>query len=367
MRKILYIGGFELPDKNAAAHRVIAIGKSLRMCGYEVSYIGVSKSDCIRNVYDGFVCDAVPYPSSTKGWLRHITEFVTTQKLDSYHPDYVILYNFPAIAGLKILRHCHKHSIKVIHDTTEWEQAESFSLKDCIKRFDITLRMLFCLKKMDGVIAISRYLYDYYSSKVKTVLVPPTVDLEDKKWCRSRNMTADTTVKIIYAGNAGAKNKDRLDFVVEAVSGFKNIQLNVVGLTKEQYENDFGALPSKCDNICFHGRIPHSEAVKAVCEADFQMLIREDTLKNRAGFPTKFVESISCCTPLIATLSSNIGDYLKDGKNGFIVDSSNSLNSVLERISRLSREERVEMKCYCRDNNPFDYHNYIAEINKLLH
>lgn len=27
MKRILYIGGFELPDKNAAAHRVLAIAK----------------------------------------------------------------------------------------------------------------------------------------------------------------------------------------------------------------------------------------------------------------------------------------------------------------------------------------------------
>ena len=180
-------------------------------------------------------------------------------------------------------------------------------------------------------------------------------------------MTADNKVKIVYAGNAGAKIKDRLDYVVEAVSSFKNIQLTVVGLTKEQYENVFGTMPSKCDNICFRGRIPHKEAVKTVCEADFQMLIREDTLKNRAGFPTKFVESVSCCTPLVATLSSNIGDYLIDGKNGFIVDNRNSLIDVFEKISRLSIEDRIEMKRYCRDHNPFDYHNYTTEINKLLY
>lgn len=45
MKKILYIGGFELPDKNAAAHRVLAIAKGLRDSGNEVVFMGVSKDN----------------------------------------------------------------------------------------------------------------------------------------------------------------------------------------------------------------------------------------------------------------------------------------------------------------------------------
>ena len=39
---ILYVGGFELPDKNAAAHRVLSNGKLLRDLGYEVSFVGIT-------------------------------------------------------------------------------------------------------------------------------------------------------------------------------------------------------------------------------------------------------------------------------------------------------------------------------------
>ena len=40
-KAILYIGGFELPDKNAAAQRVVANGKLFTELGYSVYYIGV--------------------------------------------------------------------------------------------------------------------------------------------------------------------------------------------------------------------------------------------------------------------------------------------------------------------------------------
>lgn len=41
---ILYIGGFELPDKNAAAQRVVANAKALRDLNYNVVFIGITKT-----------------------------------------------------------------------------------------------------------------------------------------------------------------------------------------------------------------------------------------------------------------------------------------------------------------------------------
>ena len=40
-KSILYLGGFELPDKNAAAQRVMANAKLLGEMGFDVSFIGI--------------------------------------------------------------------------------------------------------------------------------------------------------------------------------------------------------------------------------------------------------------------------------------------------------------------------------------
>ena len=367
MGRILYLGGFELPDKNAAALRVMANAKLLREMGHDVYFIGITKDGvCHREVYDGFSCESIKYPVNVRDWLRYITTFVTGKTISSYDPDYVILYNFPAIASLRILRFCHHNGIKVIHDITEWEQTDGYSARDFIKRADTCLRMRYCVKKMDGVIAISRFLYDYYRKKTTTILVPPTVDLKDDKWNQDRNLMPSGRVRLIYAGSANSTSKDRLDTIVNSVSRLGNLELTILGMTEDKYEAVFGPLPQEHDNISFMGRVPHEEAVKAVRGADFQMLIRYDSRKNRAGFPTKFVESISCHTPVIATLSSNLIDYLVDGKNGFIVDDSRPLDSVLERVSNLSIEDRSQMKRYCGDNNAFDYRCYKDEFSKLF-
>ncbi len=367
MKKILYVGGFELPDKNAAAHRVMTNAKLFREMGFDVLFVGISKDiENAPSTVDGFSSTPVKYPTSIRNWYYQITTFMESREIVALNPDYVVMYNFPAIASLKILKVCHQHGIKVIHDLTEWESTEGWSVKDVIRKLDINLRMRYCMKRMDGVIAISRYLYEYYRRKTNTILVPPMVDLSAKKWNRDRRLSCSENIRFVYAGSAGCGQKDRLDIIVKAIVTHVNTKLDVIGMTKEQYTSIYGILPNGADNIIFHGRVSHMEAVKAVQDSDFQLLIRNGSRKNNAGFPTKFVESMSCSTPIIATMTSNITDYLKDGVNGFVVSDEMPLDIVLEKVMHLTHNEIISMKEACRSLNCFDYRNYKSEFAKLF-
>ena len=369
MKKVIYIGGFELPDKNAAAQRVMANAKLLREMGFDVSFIGISKD--IKNaprVVNGFASNPVPYPTRTKEWIHQILTFVERKRILEQHPDYVVLYNFPAVASLRIFRACHKHGIKVIHDLTEWESNNGWSPADVVRKIDINLRMQYCVKKMDGVIAISRYLYDYYKEATHAILVPPTVDLRDSKFQRERKLISSLNpTKLVYAGSAGQMDtKDRVDVIIKEVNKIQNVQLDIVGQTEEEFRVSFGNNVEINDNINFHGRVSHKEAVQFVCDADFQMLIRQDTLKNRAGFPTKLVESFSCCTPVVATVFSNICDYIIDGKNGLLVTEEHPLEEVINKAVNMSVCKKVKMKEACRSFRGFDYRSYKEEFAKLF-
>lgn len=367
MKKVLYLGGFELPDKNAAAQRVMSNAKLLREIGFEVSFIGISKDiERAPRIVDGFVSNPVTYPANPKEWGHQILTFVERKRILEYHPEYVVLYNFPAIASLRVLNVCHKHGIKVIHDLTEWESNSGWSPVDIIRKIDINLRMRYCMKKMDGVIAISRFLYEYYKAYTEVILVPPTVDLTAKKWNRNRKLCSGDQIRLIYAGNAGFGAKDRLDIIVKTVANYPKIKLDIVGMTEADYLKGYGDLPLLCNNITFHGRVSHIDAVTVVQNSDFQLLIRESNLKNNAGFPTKFVESMTCCTPIIATLTSNIGDYLINGVNGFIVDDNHTLDNILKHISRLSSNEMVKMKTACKNITIFDYRSYKTTFECLF-
>ena len=61
-KKILYVGGFELPDKNAAAHRVLGNAKAFRDLGNDVAFISIdSEMPWARNSFrQGKVQVSVP-------------------------------------------------------------------------------------------------------------------------------------------------------------------------------------------------------------------------------------------------------------------------------------------------------------------
>ncbi len=368
MKKILYLGGFELPNRNAAAQRVIAIAKTMREVGYEVEFIGVTKEYMEvgqQFVFEGFKYISVKYPSSIAEWFYQITRFIPLEIIDEKKPNIVVLYNFPAIAQNRIIKFCHRRGIKVLADLTEWYITEGYMPRDIIKKWDTHKRMNDYNFNVDGVIAISRYLYNFYMDKVRTVYIPATVDLQEEKWNRNRKIEIHHPIRLVYAGSPGSGQKDKLDILVNAVAGKPKFELNIFGITKDQFEVNFGKkVPA--DKIKFYGRVSHVNAIKMVGESDFDVIIREDNLVTRAGFPTKFVEAYSCGTPVIANPSSNILDYLNDGVNGFMVTENNSLEQVLNKIAGMSNDELKKIKDSAMNLTDFDYRKYKTEIKYLL-
>lgn len=368
MKKILYIGGFELPDRNAAAQRVVSMAKTMHEAGYEVELIGVTRVKeevgLVQEI-DGFNYISVEYPANIKRWIYQITKFVPLNVIDDKSPYAVVLYNFPAIAQKRIIDFCHQKGIKVVADLTEWYVTEGKSLRDIIKRWDTKRRMTDYSYQADGIIAISKYLFEYYNKRVKTVYIPATVDLQDEKWDRHRKILIHKPIRLVYAGSPGSGQKDKLDILVKAVMDNPKFELNVYGITKDQFIESFGG-DSPTENVRFHGRVKHLDAIKMVCESDFDVIIRDDNLVTRAGFPTKFVEAYSCGTPVIATASSNIIDYLKEGENGFVVDEHHPLGQILDKIANMNENDLIAIKEKAISLSDFDFRNYLDEVNKIL-
>lgn len=226
-----------------------------------------------------------------------------------------------------------------------------------IKRFDTTYRMKCVQKKLDGIIAISRYLYDYYKDYVKTVLIPPTVDMEDKKW----NILVDTNedcVSFVYAGVPSAA-KERLDRIVCAIGKIEKenkVRLNIVGITREQFVKLYAWQKPMPESVVFWGRVEHQKALQIVKMSDWSIILREDSRLVKAGFPTKLVESISCGTPVIANSFSNIFDYLTEESSIHV----EQIDDIAEQIVIACGKRAVVNKTM------FDYRNYLNELTEML-
>lgn len=380
---ILYIGGFELPDKNAAAHRVLANAKCLRDIGYNVILIGVNKDKIVTNecfYVQGFKCYNVKYPESNAEWLIYLTSIKGYRSIvDKEKPSKIIAYNFPALA----LYHLKKlSSIKIYADITEWYEPKGNLIFRVVKGLDVNFRMKYLHKKLDGLIVISDYLENYYQNKgVENIInIPPLVDISETKWNNEMSSTSngDKIFRFIYSGSPGSGNKDRLDIVVESLKPFYvekeiSIVLDVVGITKEYYVEHFNnnnPLNAEYDFINFHGRVSHLHSIELLKGADFSVFFREDNLTNNAGFPTKFVESISAGTPVITNVSSNIKKYFEvnNTKNGFIIDdlSHSKISNIFKEIFFLDKEEHFKERENSIDTSVFDYRQYNSEFSEMM-
>ena len=372
--RILYLGGFILPNGNAAAQRVIANSKILRELGYEVCLVGLThNSSGLTNFnYEGFDCINLPYPKSLFEWLRMLTSI--KQYVPFYNDDIsiVIAYNHPAIALKKLLRYNQKRGIKTISDCTEWYEPKGGRIFRIIKGWDINQRMYKVHPQLDGIISISRFLHDFYTHKgVKSLLLPPLVDKQEKKW-NVEIQAENKKISLLYAGSPDG-TKDRLDFVINALNNIalkgKVFDLEIIGITEQQYRDLYlkGRQISIPAFVCFSGRVPHEEVVRKLRKADFQIFLREDHLANRAGFPTKFAETISAGTIALTNASSNLKDFMIEGVNSYELDISSEdalVNSLVNPLS-LTKEE-IMIRKQNIDSKMFDYRRYIDKMKDFL-
>lgn len=367
-KNILYIGNFELPDKNAAAHRVLGIAKALRECGNNVSFVGVNKEDAdnrkendiilTKKIVQGFDCFSRPYPKCKREWinyLRDISPYIRVVK-NIGKIDVIICYDVSAMLLVKIWRYCRKQGISCVADDTEWYSTKGREFPvNIIKGIDEFFRMRIIQKRMDGLIVISRYLERYYRKCRNVVRIPPTVDLSEDKWNNPYKKDKDI-LRIVYAGSPG--KKDRIDYLVEAVAKISRpYRLDIVGITKKDYLKSnplHKSIVSRNANIIFHGYIGHQETLEFIKKANYSCFFRDKDRLSMAGFPTKFVEAISCGTPVITNDTSDLKKYIRE-YNGILIKKV-SIDGIQIALEKAPFEQKIN-----REN--FDYHNFVNKMS----
>lgn len=388
---ILYTGGFELPDKNAAALRVLGNAKALRALGYHVVLLGVSKDDngsqglvASGGQVEGFDTWHIRYPDNIRQWVSYLQSIDGLKAVcrDCGDVQTVICYNYPSMGLMKAKSFCHVNRIRLIADTTEWyPMADVKWSHKLIKGVDTWWRMRILQKRLDGLIVISSYLQRYYGKCSNVILVPPLIDRSDQKWqVHAENGEADghrggdCPIQLICSGGTlGGKNKDTINNLLEALTHFQKgvFSLHVVGMTQADYLKDFPShrqlLQTLGEAVEFSGKLSHRASLEQVRRADFSILLRDSSRKNNAGFPTKFVESLACGIPAIATDTSDIGKYLQEGRNGFWTrNTPEALLETLQRIAKLNPEALGQMKEACRSMTAFDYRQYMPGLDGLM-
>ena len=356
---ILYVGGFVLPDGNAAAQRVVANAKLFSNIGYNVVFINYPEEISAPRKTEHFGFECYEFPKSEWDVASRIDTNRIKEILEARCDiRLVVAYNYPALSLSRLIKVCRQRKVLCVGDVTEWYRARDVAFpKSLLKYIDTTIRMRFLQPRMDGLIVISDYLKRYYCSRIPTVLLPPLVDISDDKWASLPTSFHDG-FRLVYAGKP-SKTKERLDLIVNAVINLPDtmiIRLDIVGVTADEFARIYGYAIDD-SRVEFHGRVAHEKALDYVKQADYSVIIRDDNRVTRAGFPTKFVESISCGTPVICNDNSDLKLWVEEDECGFVIAERSLTKGILLAISE-------EPPRFMRD--VFDFHRFIPQARSFL-
>lgn len=369
---IIYVGAFEMPDKNAAAHRVSSIGKIFDILGFHTVFLGrapenerfsgVRKSSFSDDVYE------ISAPGSTKEWIKYMLDTSAIKDVCGRCSDVrmIIMYDMPYFSFLAAESAFSKMGIKVVYDCAEWaDVTEGSFLKRYYKKFDDMLIRRCLSGRADGIICISNMMKNAYKDNPNLLKLPPMVDVNDEIWHQEKIGHGDK-FEFCFAGTIGS-SKECIDGIIRAFSAVRSEKaaLRIVGMTKDELCSVFPQLSVEADDsrISFMGRLSHFDTIKYVLSCDCCIFIREQSRKNNAGFPTKFVEAYTCSVPIITTDTSDIKEYIDSLSKGIIL-SSTSEEKIKEAMELMIEEGKKNTSDAL--NKTFHYENYIDFTDSWL-
>lgn len=360
---IIYYGGFALPDKNAAANRVVSNGKLFNSLGLTTVFLGAdyeNSSSGITKISDNMYSE--PHPTTTKEWLENILLFKNLKNLvqKKQNVTMINLYNVPFVTLVLAKKYFSKTGIEVAYDCTEWTKyTEGSFLKRLFKYADEFFVRNFAHKVADRMLVISNTMAKKYATHKKLLKLPPLVDINDEIWHQKVEKNKENFT-FCFAGFPGG-NKESLDKVVEAfqLMNAENAMLNVVGLTLEDFQvlyPDTKILNT--DRIKFGGKQSHIDTVKNILNCDCYIFIRSSDKRNNAGFPTKFAESFTCGVPIITTNVSDIKEYIVFSEDSVLIDDCD-LKSIENAMRSVFEKDKVREKRELKTN--FYFKEYIEK------
>ncbi|WP_138302905.1 MULTISPECIES: glycosyltransferase [Eubacteriales] len=379
--KAIIITFDKYPNQDAGAVRLHMFAHILKDTGYSVKIISMGQStDFVWKEKDDI--EYVSFRSRREGKCFRILDYILfpihLAKELSKETYKVILHTQIDKISLDVIKSYSKRKkCNLLYDAVEWFSPEQFMRGEKSRGY----------KQNDAyntkwigpehqVIAISHYLTEHFVKReIDTINVPVILDVQEISF--KKNLSEDK-VKIVYAGSPG--KKDYLGNVVRAIGLLKaeerkKIEFIIIGVTEKQLVDMFGVSRGSLEQIKstvkIRGKVSRDEVLKELQSADFTILIRNEKQRYaKAGFPTKYVESLATGTPVICNLTSDISEYTEDMVNGVVVNDAKeeSICVALEKVLALTGEQRKAMCLNARKvaENRFDYRLFTPKIKHFI-
>ncbi len=327
--KFLYVSRSGLPS-TAPGIRIYNIALLLRDLGHEVVILCEQKNDISSELtceYDNFVYlfDDHRVRSKLLSIFLRAQDILfanrsfrrVIEEIDENDYDGIFLYNDALPLTKKLLKIKKDYGFKMYSDVTEWyELFRGRSILGILLAHLTNIRITRYDSSMDGIIVISQYLYDYLVEKnTNTIIIPPVFwDIPPINMSISKS----EMLVLVYAGSPGSK--DLLEPIIEAVKRINTarvlIEFNIIGLDSNYLKKIYGTEISK-HNIYAYGRLTNEVVKEIIKKSDLSVLLRKPLRYAKAGFSTKFAESMILGVPVLCNRVGGADIHIVDGYNGY--------------------------------------------------
>ncbi|MDP3306593.1 MAG: glycosyltransferase [Erysipelotrichaceae bacterium] len=379
--QILIISYNNFPGGDAGAVREYSLSKLFESLGHKVTIFTMGKGDSgIKNQYKGIEYYSLRVAAhSLIGKIKNYIDYSNrlSKELSSvdHKIDAILVVNIP-VNALQMVKHYAKmNNCLLIHDSVEWYSPDQFKLRYFSPSFIIKeLYNRVLINNQFRVIAISRYLQEHFLKRGLLVeripIVFPTNEISYEKIC------CFDKLKLLYAGSPGKK-----DYLLEmlkglsllSVSNLNRIEFQIFGVSVNAIEKLLGMelfLRLK-DCLVIYGKVSRLTVLENLKHTHFTVMLRNSSMRYaKAGFPTKVIESLVSATPVITNISSDLADFLIDGKNSIIVDgcSAEDFKLSVEKALKLESDEIEKMFVESRRTavDSFDIESYTSQMANIL-
>lgn len=383
--KVLYISRSIFPYGAAYASRVMHFAKMLHHMGHTVHIITDYTLD--EEAKDGKVIDMEfctyqalfrDFGIKSRMQINKKRYECVKKYLDTTGADYIITSSFP-FDYKKMKNLMQDRKIPYALELCEWYDPSIYKFGKADIRYWINQKTLGKkYVKENKIIAISRYLQNYYEKcGVSCIRIPTILDLEELGY---REDTSNEKIKIMYAGNPG-KSKELLKQIFEAIADLKQedehlcekLCFDIYGVNEEQVvyniENDRTLLESVRDCIQIQGKVKQEIMNSVYQEHDYSIFMRPHRRSSEAGFPTKLAESLAAGTPVLVNQTGDISCYIENGENGYLVENDREeIKKLFRELISMEKSRYTKMRKNARKTAEcsFDYRVYEKEMDKFI-
>lgn len=375
-KRILCAGRFGFAD-SAAGIRAANNARLLEKCGFEVRLLCDTGIPGFRDGTRGGLRYTFlqPLPSAAANAVQLVTgqRFFekTAEVWEEFRPDAVIITDCLNGYAEKTARFCEKNGTVIISECTEWYERLPLSCgTEALVPCSVGRRIRSTdVKKIRRIIAVSPYLRDYYESRgCEVMLLPPVVPMRAESVERRRDGDG-FVLNLVYAGFPG-KNKDFIGPLIEAadiaVKAGARLRIDIAGPPRGG-----AGVPAEGRPFVFeHGRLSHEEAAELVRKADFSVLLRGDTRSAKAGFSSKFAESMRLGTAVLCSRAGGADTLIEDETDGALADSCDpsAIAAKLLRLYSLGEEKIIGIRKNALEKADlyFDPDRYVRPLAEFM-